>query len=96
MVTKITFDKAGFEAVLKSELAGPTAAAAQRVAAAVNLGTVADAAVTVHTGVTTDMRINRPHALVSIEHPAGLRMQAKHGTLTKAASSAGLKVKAKP
>lgn len=38
---------------------------------------------------TTD----RPHANVTIAHPAGLAVQAKHGALTKAAAQAGLDVK---
>lgn len=36
------------------------------------------------------------HATVTIQHPAGLAMQARHGVLTKAAASAGLEVRAKP
>lgn len=42
---------------------------------------------------TTDMRVNRARAYVTLAHPAGLAVQAKHGALTKAASEAGLKVK---
>lgn len=45
------------------------------------------------TATTNDMRIDRAHAYVSLAHPAGLAVQAKHGTLTKAAAQAGLKVK---
>lgn len=40
---------------------------------------------------TTD----RAHAWVTITHPAGLAVQAKHGALTKAAGQAGLDVKGK-
>lgn len=40
---------------------------------------------------TTD----RAHAFVTIAHPAGLAVQAKHGCLTKAAAQAGLDVKGK-
>jgi hypothetical protein len=43
------------------------------------------------TMVTTD----RAHALVTIAHPSGEAVQAKHGALTKAAAQAGLKVKGK-
>lgn len=39
--------------------------------------------------ITTD----RAHGSVLINHPAGIAVQAKHGVLTKAASSAGLQVK---
>ena len=42
----------------------------------------------VSTGVT-----DRDRATVTIQHPAGLAMQAKHGVLTRAASMAGLEVK---
>lgn len=49
--------------------------------------------VTVVVGKTSSMRINRVKAWVNLAHPAGLAVQAKHGTLTKAASAAGLKVK---
>jgi hypothetical protein len=40
---------------------------------------------------TTD----RAHANVTITHPAGQAVQAKHGALTKAAAQAGLDVRAK-
>jgi hypothetical protein len=40
---------------------------------------------------TTDRRA----ASVTIAHPAGLAVQAKHGVLTRAASAAGLEVRAK-
>jgi hypothetical protein len=40
---------------------------------------------------TTD----RPHAVVALAHPAGDSVQAKHGTLTKAAGQAGLDVRSK-
>lgn len=40
---------------------------------------------------TTD----RAAAAVDIDDPAGLAIQAKHGTLTKAARAVGLQVKAK-
>lgn len=40
---------------------------------------------------TTDRRA----ASVTINHPAGIGMQAKHGVLTKAAAAAGLEVRAR-
>jgi hypothetical protein len=43
------------------------------------------------TMTTTD----RAHANVTITHPAGEAVQAKHGALTKAAAQAGLDVKAR-
>lgn len=38
---------------------------------------------------------DRARATVWLAHPAGLAVQAKHGTLTKAASAAGVKVRPK-
>lgn len=38
---------------------------------------------------------DRARAEVWLAHPSGLAVQAKHGTLTKAASAAGLEVKPK-
>lgn len=43
------------------------------------------------TMTTTD----RAHANVTITHPAGQAVQAKHGALTKAAAQAGLDVRGK-
>lgn len=42
---------------------------------------------------TTDMRTNRARAAVSLAHPSGQAVQAKHGALTKAAAQAGAEVK---
>lgn len=36
---------------------------------------------------------DRARATVTIAHPAGIAVQAKHGALTRAASAAGLQVK---
>jgi hypothetical protein len=38
-------------------------------------------------------KTDRPHAVVALAHPAGEAVQAKHGTLTKAAAQAGLDVR---
>jgi hypothetical protein len=38
---------------------------------------------------------NRAAASVTIAHPAGLAVQAKHGALTAAAAAAGLEVRSK-
>lgn len=47
--------------------------------------------------VTVEMTTtDRAHANVSIAHPAGMAVQAKRGSLTKAAAQAGLDVQAKP
>ena len=47
-----------------------------------------DLPVTVRVGTT-----DRAHASVTLAHPAGRAVQAKHGALTKAAARAGLKVR---
>lgn len=41
----------------------------------------------------TERITDRAHATVTITHPSGIAVQAKHGALTKAASAAGLQVK---
>lgn len=46
----------------------------------------------VKTSVTTT---DRAHGVVTLAHPAGEAVQAKHGALTKAAAAAGLEVKSK-
>jgi hypothetical protein len=43
----------------------------------------------VKTGVITT---DRAHGVVTLAHPSGLAVQAKHGALTKAAAEAGLEV----
>lgn len=60
-----------------------------------NLGSVTEAVVETHSGTTSSMKVNRARASATIAHPAGLAMQAKHGTLTKAAAAVGLKVTSK-
>jgi hypothetical protein len=46
--------------------------------------------------VETDLHItDRAHGTVTLAHPAGEAVQAKHGALTKAAAQAGLEVKDK-
>lgn len=66
-------------------LAPQLAAKAQAVASAV------DGDVPVTVTQKTD-RKGRPVALVTLAHAKGLAMQAKHGTLTRAAASQGLDV----
>lgn len=46
--------------------------------------------------VSVDSQVtDRARSTVTITHPAGLAVQAKHGALTKAAAQAGLEVKDK-
>ena len=89
-MAKIKLDHAGIASILKNEMRGPVEAAAAAIAANVDVGSVTEAQVTVRS-YTTD----RAACAVSIAHPAGLAIQAKYGSLTKAAASVGLQVRAK-
>jgi len=85
----IRLDSGAIEQILKVDMRAPITAIAQEVASNVSTGSV-DARVTVKE-YTTD----RAAAAVTIAHPAGLAIQAKHGALTKAAAAVGLEVRAK-
>lgn len=91
---KITIDYAGIGEILKSrEMAAAIDDLADDIAAGVRDG-IADPDIAAAVGVesyTTD----RAAAAVTIAHPAGLAIQAKHGALTRAAAAAGLDVKAR-
>jgi hypothetical protein len=100
MASHIRLNHKGVEQILKSApMAAAVKAAAERVAENVRgMGIKVgdkdggpreyDLPVTV-TMTTTD----RAHANVTIAHPAGQAVQAKHGALTKAAAQAGLDVR---
>lgn len=79
-------------ALWKAIPAAPVEALAKQIAANVDVGSVTDAEVGVMMGTT---KFGAPVALVTIMHPAGLAMEAKHGTLKRAAASVGLEVKSK-
>lgn len=83
-------DSAGYAEILKNEMRGPIDDLAAQIASRVDVGSVTDAQVSVMS-VTTD----RAKALVTIMHPAGLAIQAKHGALTKAAAACGYEVHSK-
>ena len=97
---RVRLDSKGVRAVLQStEMHRVTQAAAEAVAANVEAQniTVGDRDGGAHeydlpvkvSMTTTD----RAHANVTITHPAGQAVQAKHGALTKAAKQAGLDVR---
>jgi hypothetical protein len=86
----VKLDHAGIERILRKDMRGPIEALARQVAANVNVGSVTEAQVTVRS-YTTDRAI----AVVAIAHPAGAAIQAKHGSLTRAAASQGLTVRSK-
>jgi hypothetical protein len=81
-----------YDALWKAVPAGPVEELANRVAANVDVGNVTEAMVGVMMGTT---KKGAPVALVTVMHPAGLAMEAKHGTLKRAAASVGLFVKGK-
>jgi uncharacterized protein with gpF-like domain len=80
---------AGVSEILKERMRGPIDALARQIADRVDVGSTG--AEVIVRSYTTD----RAAAAVSIAHPAGLAIQAKHGSLTKAAASLGLEVTAK-
>ena len=89
MASKIVLD---YDALWKAIPAAPVEALARAVAANVDVGSVTEAQVGVLMGTT---KFGAPVALVTVMHPAGLAMEAKHGTLKRAAASVGLEVKSK-
>lgn len=95
---RVRLDSAGSEAILRS-LTAEVKAAAEAVAEGVNSMNITvgdrdggsheyDLPVVVRSSVT-----DRAKSSVSLAHPAGQSVQAKHGALTKAAAQAGLDVK---
>ena len=102
MARRVNLDSRGVSALLKSAgIQAATRAAAERVADNVRAQgiTVGDVdggkheyAMPVEVTMTTT---DRAHANVTITHPAGQAVQAKHGSLTKAAGQAGLDVQEK-
>lgn len=92
MPKKLRLDSKGIGAMLKSAgVASVVESAAEATAA--NVG-----AITAHGGETVPVEVttgttDRAVARVTLTHAAGLGLQAKYGTLTKAASAAGLQVR---
>lgn len=94
---KVKLNHAGIAALLKSGgIASMTAEATAAVAANVEgvdvEGVPGDISIPVETSMTTT---DRAHGIVTLAHPSGMAVQAKHGLLTKAAAAAGLEVNAK-
>ena len=96
MGTKINPSREGRQEVLRSrEMAAYVAEVAERVAEKVRADAVSVEGVPgdVEIPVTVDQHeTDRARASVSMNHPAGLAVQAKHGLLTKAASEMGLEI----
>lgn len=86
-------DHAGLKRILTTEFSGDVNALAHRIAANVRAQglTVSDGE---EMPVTVDeYTTDRGAASVTITHPAGLNVQAKHGALTRAAAEAGVEVR---
>ncbi|WIC90160.1 hypothetical protein SEA_VROOMVROOM_10 [Arthrobacter phage VroomVroom] len=93
MAAKIKLDKAGMTAMLKSgEVLAEVSSAASNVAGNIN-ETAGDEPVEVLSG--PHMHSDRAAAHVTLAHAAGLNIEAKRGTLARAAAAAGLEVTAK-
>jgi hypothetical protein len=92
MAPKIRLDSRGIGAMLKSAgVASAVEASAESVLS--NVG-----AVEAHDGQVVPVEVttgttDRAIARVTLLHAAGMGLQAKHGTLTKAAQAAGLEVR---
>jgi hypothetical protein len=99
----VKLDLRGLEEVATSrEMHAAVNEAAHRVAEAVEaqgirvIGEPGDIALPVvvrEDETTRGLRVNRALAAVQINHASGLAVQAKHGALSKAASSAGLRLR---
>lgn len=97
----IRLDSAGIAAVLQS---APVEAAVRQAAAAVAANASGETAsgepVPVETRERTASggRLRSPRLAVDVmlAHPAGIRVEAKRGTLARAAAAAGLEVKSAP
>ncbi|MDP5182176.1 hypothetical protein QOZ88_05965 [Blastococcus sp. BMG 814] len=94
MSIQIRIDPAGVAEVLRSrEMAAAVDDLAEQLADQVRAGiTDPDIAATVD---VDSYLTDRAAAAVTIAHPAGLPIQAKHGTLTAAASALGLDVRSR-
>lgn len=90
---QLKLDRPGVRAVLLSpEVARAVNGRAQAVASNVHRRLSSGEVMDVH---VNDHRSDRARSVVILAHPAALRSQAKHGTLTRAAAAAGLEVRAK-
>jgi hypothetical protein len=89
MASTIKLNHAEIERILKEDMRGPIDELAAQIAAKVDVHDTA-APVTV-LSVTHDRAV----AIIAIAHPAGEALQAKYGSLTKAAAACGYEVKSK-
>lgn len=104
-LAKVKLNYAEVGRILRGDMRGPIDELASKIAESVrSLGIKVgdrdggaseyDLPVTVRSYMST-YKTGRAAAAVSIAHPAGLAVEAKHGALRKAAASLGLEVKSK-
>lgn len=89
MATTIKINHKAIEEILKVRMRKPIEELANQIAARVDVGSVTDAKVTVKMYET-----DRAHAVIAIAHPAGIALEAKYGSLRRAAASQGFEVRA--
>lgn len=99
---QVHLDDAGIQAILQSEpmahaVAGAAEAVAQNVRdMGIKVGDRDGGPREIDLPVkVTHSETDRERASVTLAHPAGLAVQAKHGALTKAAAQAGLDVRSR-
>jgi hypothetical protein len=91
---KVRLDSSGIAAMLRSS---PVARVVEDAAESVRAQAEGDPAV-VRNGVPVRVRTgtsDRARAVVALAHPAGIGIQAKHGSLSRAVSAAGLSLRSK-
>ena len=88
----IHLDYAALGKAISETMRGPVEELANEIASHVDVGSVTEAPVGVMMSTT---HWGWPVAMVTVMHPAGLAMEAKHGTLKRAAAACGYEVKSK-
>lgn len=99
MASRVRLDRRGIAALAKSrEVTTETLRAAEMVADNIRAQGVRVEGIpgNIALPVTVTMfETDRAHAVVALAHPSGEAVQAKHGSLTKAAAQAGLDVRSR-
>lgn len=99
MARRVRLDSDGIGAVLRSsEVSGMVRVLGERVAAAARAEDSvsrhgAEVVVAEYTAQGGRLRSPRPAVAVTVKHPGGLGMEAKYGVLSRAAASAGLRMR---
>lgn len=88
---RISINRGGLMDFLATHYGAELEAVTRAVAAAVDV----PEGVEVVTKVDRD-RTGRPRGMVTIAHPSGIALQAKHGVLTRAAAAQGLDIRRYP